>query len=238
MTVSHQGERLSLIMGVFNGERYIGEAIDSLLGQSRPADEIVVVDDGSNDRTGEILAGYGPILRVLRRENSGAYAAINHGIAASTGTMLAFLDHDDLYTPSSLACRRDHLEAHPELDGVFGLIEQFVSPELGPEVARRYRLALGPRPVELLQTLVVRRQAFDRVGLFDMSRRTKSNIDWISRSRQRGLRLATLPQLVARRRVHTNNLSLQSTQAGNADLLAVVRAHHRRRQVRDPANEG
>jgi glycosyltransferase involved in cell wall biosynthesis len=238
MTSGQQGERLTLIMAVFNGERYIREALDSLLGQSRLAEEIVVVDDGSTDSTPKILAGYGPVLRVVRQENAGLFAALNQGIASATGTLLAFLDHDDLCTPSSLACRRDHLEAHPELDGVFGLVEQFVSPELGPEVAQRYRLVLGPRPVELLQALMIRRVAFDRVGPLDASRRTKSNIDWISRSRARGLRLPTLPQLVARRRIHTTNLSLQSTQAGNADLLAVVRAHHRRRQARHPADEG
>jgi glycosyltransferase involved in cell wall biosynthesis len=223
---------------VWNGERYIREALDSLLAQSRPAEEIVVVDDGSTDRTAEILATYGPALRVERQENAGAYAALNRGIAASTGTLLTFHDHDDLCTPSSLACRREHLEAHPELDGVFGLVEQFVSPELGPEVARRYRLVLGPRPVELLVALIVRRQAFDRVGPLDASRRTKSNIDWISRSRHEGLHLATIPELVARRRVHTSNLSLLAPHEGNSDLLAVVRAHHRRRHARASRNEG
>lgn len=238
MTTGLQRERLSVIIAVWNGERYVRDAIDSLLDQSRPAEEIVVVDDGSTDRTAEILATYGPALRVVRQENAGSYAALNRGISASTGTLLAFLDHDDLCTPSSLACRREHLETHPELDGVFGLVEQFVSPELGPEVARRYRLVPGPRPVELLQALMVRRQAFDRVGPLDASRRTKSNIDWISRSRHEGLRLTTLPVLVARRRVHTTNLSLQSTQEGNADLLAVVRAHHRRRQARSSTDAG
>jgi glycosyltransferase involved in cell wall biosynthesis len=238
MTTGLQGERLSVIMAVWNGERYIREALDSLLAQSRPAEEIVVVDDGSTDRTPEILAAYGPALRVVRQENAGSFAAINRGIAACTGTLLTFLDHDDLCTPSSLACRREYLEAHPELDGVFGLVEQFVSPELGPEVARRYRLVLGPRPVELLVALMVRRQAFDRVGPLDASRRTKSNIDWISRSRHEGLRLATLPELVARRRVHTSNISLQATHAGNTDLLAVVRAHHRRRQARASLDQG
>lgn len=238
MTTDRPGERLSVIMAVWNGERYLREALDSLLGQSRPAEEIVVVDDGSTDRTAEILASYGPALRVVRQENAGIYAALNRGIAASTGTLLAFLDHDDLCTPLSLACRREHLEDHPELDGVFGLVEQFVSPELGPEVARRYRLVLGPRPVELLLALMLRRQAFDRVGPLDASRRTKSNIDWISRSRHAGLHLDTLPVLVAHRRVHTSNMSLQATEAGNADLLAVVRAHHRRRQASLCGDEG
>jgi glycosyltransferase involved in cell wall biosynthesis len=238
MTPDLPGERLSVIMAVWNGERYIGEALDSLLDQSRPAEEIVVVDDGSTDRTAEILASYGPALRVVQQENAGSYAALNRGIATSTGTLLTFFDHDDLCTPSSLACRRTHLETHPELDGVFGLVDQFVSPELGPEVARRYRLVLGPRPVELLPALMVRRQAFDRVGPLDASRRTKSNIDWISRSRDAGVRLAMLPELVLRRRVHTSNISLQATREGNADLLAVVRAHHRRRQARLCGDEG
>lgn len=238
MTTDRPGERLSVIMAVWNGERYLREALDSLLGQSRPAEEIVVVDDGSTDHTEDILAAYGPALRVVRQENSGLFAALNRGIAASTGTLLTFLDHDDLCSPSSLECRREHLEAHPELDGVFGQVEQFVSPELGPEVARRYRLVLDARPVELLSALMVRRQAFDQVGPLDASRRTKSNIDWISRSRDAGLRLAMLPELVLRRRIHTTNLSLRSTHDGNVDLLAVVRAHHRRRQARAAADEG
>ncbi|WP_305879988.1 glycosyltransferase family 2 protein [Siccirubricoccus soli] len=109
--------RVSVLMTTWNGAASIRASIASILGQSCPDFELVVVDDGSTDGTAEILAGIGdPRLRVLRPgRNLGIVGARNHGFAACRGEYLAVLDHDDLAHPARLARQLAHLEAHPEI---------------------------------------------------------------------------------------------------------------------------
>lgn len=95
--------RISVVIPTFNRAASLGQAIDSVLAQSRPADEIIVVDDGSSDGTAALLAGYGSALRVIRQDNRGVSAARNAGVAAACGDWVAFLDSDDLWYPQRLA---------------------------------------------------------------------------------------------------------------------------------------
>ncbi len=93
---------LSLVVPVYNVAPYLARCLDSLVAQTRPVDEIVVVDDGSTDRSPEILASYAdrlPQMRVIRQENGGLSAARNTGMRHATGRYLAFLDSDDFVAP-------------------------------------------------------------------------------------------------------------------------------------------
>src|SRR6185503_15656269 len=93
---------VSVVVPTHNGERYIAEAIDSILAQTVPPAEIIVVDDGSIDEGPRIARSYDAPVSVLHQANAGAAAARNTGIAAATQPYLAFLDHDDLWTPRKL----------------------------------------------------------------------------------------------------------------------------------------
>lgn len=221
--------RLSCVMPVWNGERYVGEALDSILGQSRPPDEIVVVDDGSTDGTPDVLAAYGDAVRVIRRPNGGYACALNVGISACLGDVVMFCDADDLVTPDAAALRLARL-THDDLPAaVFGLVEQFVSPELPPETAGRFRIVTGPVASPLLGSMIARRPLLDRVGPFDESLRAGASVAWIARAQSDGPIGPTIDAVVLRRRIHETNLSRGTGREGNRDLLAVVRAHHRRR---------
>ena len=93
---------ISCIIPVFNGTRFIAEALDSILAQSLPVAEIIVVDDGSTDDLSGALYPYTRYIRVVKQQNQGPAAARNLGIRASTGNYLAFLDADDLWREDKL----------------------------------------------------------------------------------------------------------------------------------------
>lgn len=89
-------------MPVFNAAAFVGEALDSVLAQTRSPDEVIVIDDGSTDATPEVLERYGAAIRVIHRANAGAAAARNAALAAATGTHVAFIDADDFWFPTKL----------------------------------------------------------------------------------------------------------------------------------------
>ena len=93
---------LSVIIPVYNNEATLARALDSVLSQSYPAHEIIVVDDGSTDGSDEVVSSYGNRIRSLYQPNGGVSAARNHGARTATGDWLAFLDADDWYYPDRL----------------------------------------------------------------------------------------------------------------------------------------
>lgn len=107
-------------MPAYNAERYIGQSIDSILAQSYQSWELVIVNDGSTDRTPQIIAGYtDPRIKVFYQENGGEAVARNTALEHASGKFLAFLDADDLYLPQHLEETVTYLQAHPEVDGVY-----------------------------------------------------------------------------------------------------------------------
>ncbi|WFU39387.1 glycosyltransferase [Bradyrhizobium sp. CB82] len=94
--------KISIVITVYNYERYVGLAIDSALNQTRPANEIVVVDDGSIDGSRRIIAGYGDRIRAIFQANQGNIAAFEVGYREATGDVLLFLDADDILLPTAV----------------------------------------------------------------------------------------------------------------------------------------
>jgi glycosyltransferase involved in cell wall biosynthesis len=107
--------KISAVIPAYNSEATIARAIDSVLAQTRSADEIIVVDDGSTDRTAEVIGSYGDKVILIRQENAGASVARNTGIEAATGEWIAFLDADDEWLPEKLKLQSEHLTRHPDL---------------------------------------------------------------------------------------------------------------------------
>ena len=97
------GKRISVVLPTYNGEKYIGEALESAFAQTLPPFEVIVVDDGSTDDTGKIVGRYGDRVRYIAQTNRGVAGAYNTGIAAATGDLVAFLEHDDLWAPEKNA---------------------------------------------------------------------------------------------------------------------------------------
>ena len=105
--------RVSVIIPAYNGAQFIGEALESVLQQTRPADQIIVVNDGSQDATAEILQSYAQSIQILEQPNLGVAAARNRGLAEAQGDLIAFLDQDDLLLPDKLKLQVDCLSQHP-----------------------------------------------------------------------------------------------------------------------------
>ena len=219
---------LSIVMCVRDGERYLREAIESLLSQDAAPDEIVVVDDGSTDATPAILRSYGDSIVVVTQPPMGIFPAMNRGIAASSGDLVGFLDADDIAPRESVSSRLEVLRADPQLDGVVGRVVQFVSPDVSTEVASRYVVDTTPMLAPSFTSSIFRRDLLNRVGALDENLRTGSTIDWMSRARSLGVRLGEVDAVVLLRRVHGGNIGAREPEVTRQNLLAVVRAHRRR----------
>ena len=122
-------ETLSVIIPCRNAARYLDAALASVRAQTLAPDEVIVVDDGSSDDS-TMVAGAVPGVRVCKQEPLGIAAARNAGIAATQGTVIAFLDADDVWPAESLAQRMAALQQDSSLAGVYGRVIQFVSSEL------------------------------------------------------------------------------------------------------------
>jgi GT2 family glycosyltransferase len=114
------GPLFSVIIPVFNGEAFVARAVDSVLAQTYPYKEIIVVDDGSTDSTPDVIATYRDQVRYLRQSNLGVAAARNAGARAALGDWLAFLDADDWYLPDRLRLHADLISKRADLDFLTG----------------------------------------------------------------------------------------------------------------------
>ena len=222
MLTSRDVPMISVIIPVYNGERYLCAALESVLVQTQPPLEIIVVDDGSTDQSVRLALAYQPLVRCIQQVHGGIGAARNGGIRVAQGDLFAFLDADDLWAPDKLARQVAYLQNHPELDMVFGHVEQFISPELPPDQWP----ALPDQPVMaglVAGAMLIRRQSFARVGEFATAWTIGEFIDWYGRAQALGLQSALLPDVVLRRRLHTTNVT-RRTQDRRGDYLRIVKA--------------
>jgi glycosyltransferase involved in cell wall biosynthesis len=119
-SVNKQPQLVSIMMPAYNAERYIEQAIQSVLAQSYPHWELIVVDDGSTDGTPDILARYTDTrIKVFHQANGGEASARNTALRRVKGEYVAFLDADDVYLPRHLDFIANYLDAHPDCDGVY-----------------------------------------------------------------------------------------------------------------------
>ncbi len=224
--------RISVVIPVFDrAERMLHEAIDSVLAQTHPADEVVVVDDGSAEPVApEIERRYGDVVDTIRRENGGIGAARNTGIEHTSGEWLAFLDSDDIWVPDKLERQVAVLESDPDLDAVYGLVEQFYDPEATPEFRERHPIKLPVGEALLSTAQLIRRESFERIGPFD-HRSAAVDVEWQFRARDLGVRHHVLDHVVYRRRVHPGNIGVSLRDEGNRQRLLAIKASLDRRRA-------
>ena len=221
---------ISCIVPVYNGERYIKEAVDSILAQTYRPLEIIVVDDGSNDKTAEIVSAYGNRLRYSHQLNAGPAAARNLGLNTAAGDFVAFLDADDLWHREKLERQMVRFKARAELDLCVTHVQNFWIAELADEEARfRDHPFSRPLPGYAPQTLMARRLLFERVGQFDTTLRAAEDTDWFLRAAEYGVVMELLPEVLVCRRLHHANLS-RSAAASNA-MLKVIKSSLNRRRI-------
>ncbi|MCF8112160.1 MAG: glycosyltransferase family 2 protein, partial [Desulfobacteraceae bacterium] len=110
---SSENPLISVVIPVYNRGAWIAEAVDSVLSQDYEPLELIVVDDGSNDATGEILSSYGSRIRVISQANAGVSAARNRGAAEAAGDWIAFLDSDDYWLSGKLSAQTAFFKKNP-----------------------------------------------------------------------------------------------------------------------------
>ena len=223
---------ISVIIPTYNRAHYLGEAIESVLGQTYGNHELIVVDDGSTDQTNDVVAAFGDRVVLLRQDNRGTGAARNTGIARSSGGFLAFLDDDDVWVERKLSLQMQAFEAAPEIDVVYGNVQQFISPELSDGQRARLRHLHGQvTPAPIPPAMLIRRASFDRVGPFDESLPIGLEMDWYARLCEAGLNSVMLDTVVYRRRLHASNVNLTRAHQQAERLLVLKRIIDRRRQA-------
>lgn len=227
---------VSVIIPCFNAAPYLAAAIDSVLAQTRVPVQIIVIDDGSDDGSADIAAGYGAALECHRQPNQGIAATRNHGLRRARAALIAFLDADDLWPADSLARRVAALDADRDLDVVYGAVDAFASPDLPPDEAAALRLPAPGTAGRLAGACLWRRSAFERVGDFSMRYGVGETLDWFARAGECGLRVGALDGTVLRRRLHGAN-TVRKTERLQADYLHLLRASLQRRRAAQPGDE-
>lgn len=219
---AHGQPLVSVVVAVRNGERFLAQALASILeGAYRPV-EILVVDGNSTDSTLEIARSFGHV-RCLQQMGQGIAAAYNTGIEASTGTFVAFLSHDDHWTPDKLETQIEFMTRHPEVEYTIGRAKFFLEP--GHEIPRGFRRELleGDHVAPIMETLVARRPLFERLGKFDTRLSIANDVDWFTRASDMKIPTAVMPQVLLHKRVHDANLSM-NVETNNRDLLKLLKA--------------
>jgi FkbM family methyltransferase len=207
-----EGELVSVVIPCFNQAHFLGNAIESVLAQTYPYVELVVVDDGSEDNTSEICGRY-PGIRCIRQDNRGLSAARNTGLRCVTGSLVAFLDSDDRLLPGALAAGVSCLRMNPECVFVAGAYRFIAADGSGlveypPHGVREHHY------VELLRTnyigmpgvVLYRRDLFSAIGGFDVSLKSCEDYDLYFRA-TRNFPIQCYDEVVGEYRRHGANMS-------------------------------
>lgn len=227
---------ISCIVPVFNGERFLREAIDSILAQTHRPLEIIAVDDGSTDGTPAILTSYGEPVHCVAQSNAGPATARNTGIRAATGEFIAFLDSDDLWHPAKLTRQMARFTARPELDVSVTQVQNFWMPELNEEQEHFREHPRGHAlPGYSTVTLLARRELFNAIGAFDTTLKHGDDTDWFLRAEEHGARIELLPEVLVYRRLHANNRSRAWASRSRAEYLMLIKKLVERRRAREQA---
>jgi len=216
---------ISVIIPVYNYDRYLSEAIESAVSQTYQHLEVIVVDDGSTDHSGEVARSFADGgVRYCHQVHAGIGPARNKGVELAQGDFLAFLDADDRWPQDKIERQLRAFEGDPTLEMVFGQAMQLQN---GPEWesgVRDKELAVACMvPGMVPGTMLIKRDAFSRVGTFQGDWKVGEFIDWYARAVELQIRSLVLPNLLLWRRIHDSNQGVRERQSVS-DYARVLKA--------------
>ncbi|MEM1116666.1 MAG: glycosyltransferase family A protein [Bacteroidota bacterium] len=214
--------RVSVVVPVYNGARYLKEALHSVRSQDL-ATEVVVVDDGSTDDSAAVAEAAG--ARVIRQANAGPSAARNAGIGATSAPYLAFLDADDAWSPGFLARLVEALDADDGLGAVLSQLQMVVADgdRLRPIMPAQFGFHFGAS--------LIRRTTFDAVGPIDPAVRMSEDVDWFMRARDAGVTIGRVPEALYLYRQHEASVTAQPGVGDDFGIAAAIKRSLDRRRA-------
>ena len=219
---------VSVIMPVYNTGRFLREAIESVIQQSHPRFELIVVDGESTDDTRQIAESFGDRLRYFPTTRDNVSVAKNFAIPLARHPVISFMSGDDVWHAKKLEKQASLLMSNPEISICVCRLRYFLDPSC--QWPRNFpgKLKEGEHTGYICETLFLRREVFAQVGLFDETLATAEDVDWFARARSAGLTIGEVPEMLLRKRVHDRNISL--TQAGiQSDLMRALLRSVRRK---------
>nr|NQU94566.1 glycosyltransferase [Bacteroidota bacterium] len=195
---------ISVIIPVYNGEKFIREAVENVLSQNYPALEIIIVDDGSTDNTKQIIAGLTVDVRYFHQPNEGPASARNRGIKDVSGEFIVFLDADDQWPENNLNLLLNEIQKDRALDVVRGYAQLFRNNQNGS-----LEFTGNPRDSfpDYIGAGIYRRAAFEKVGLYDPTMRFGEDKDWFNRARELKVKLKRVDEVTLLVRRHGGNMT-------------------------------
>lgn len=227
---------VSVIIPVYNGERYLREAIESILAQTYRVYEIVLIDGKSTDGTEKIAKSYQQV-RYISQIGHGLADAWNLGIEVAGGEFIAFLGYDDLWEPDKLRLQVDFLTTHPDTQCVYSRVKFFLAKDETTPPGFKERLLEGDHVGCMPEALLVRKCLFDLIGTFNPDLSITSDVDWFARAKDHHIAMGVIPRVLVHRRIHQNNLSIRpsSAAASNREMLRIMKQTIDRKRKQTPA---
>jgi glycosyltransferase involved in cell wall biosynthesis len=195
-----KGPLVSVIVPVYNRERFLRETLESVFALDYEPFEVIVVDDGSTDGSATIAQSFTQ-ARLLRQENRGPAAARNAAIEVARGEFIAFVDSDDVVLPNKLSAQVGYLLDRPDVTATLGR-QEWITPPPNAVPDLVWGDLDGITPI----SIVIRREALIEVGCFDPELRGPEDVDLLVRLREGGYRFLVVPEVVMHRRYHGDNL--------------------------------
>ena len=222
--------RVAVILPAFNAEKWIADALASVAAQDPSPDQVIVVDDGSTDRTAEIAIGSGiQGLKVIQQDQAGPAAARNTALRNLDCEWVGFIDADDLWSQNKLACQLSLARANPDTDIWLGATEGVALEDL-KHFDSVIPAEFSSRPFFQLGAALIRKELFDRIGLFDTSLQFGEDVDWGIRAKQHGARIEVHPETVQTYRRHSSNMT-NDAEACRTDFMRVLKKSIDRRRA-------
>ena len=217
----------SVIIPVFNGEKYLAEAISSVLAQTLKPEEIIVVDDGSTDSTAEVVKKYHGSVHYSYQSNKGAAAARNAGLKVAKGDFFSFIDADDIWVKDKSEKQMRLFEQHPEAEIIIGLLMPVSAKAPGWDISK---LAKKNLLLPSLGSSLIRKTVFEKIGNFDEQLALAEDTDWFFRARESGITVFVQNEIVQYYRIHDKNSTRDKNITNFNILLAFKKSLDRRRK--------
>lgn len=224
---------VSAIISVQNGEEFLAQAIESVLAQDYEPLELLIVLGNSVDRTEEIARSYEE-TRCILQNGRGIAAASNIGIHNARGSLVAFLSHDDLWKPKKLSTQVGYMMEHSELQYTTARVKFFLEPRYDMPSGFRRELLTGDHIGHIMETLVAKKNLFEKMGYFDPKLKFALDVDWFSRARDMKIPTAVIPEVLLLKRIHDSNVSIISKD--NTYLFRAVRRSIQRKKIMEDSD--